>query len=239
MHTDFQIWQKTALGQQLLEQEQQATAELAKGLFGYFLLQLGGHRDYLACLDACHMNHKYLMGPFDSDIDIAVIAEQLPIASDSIDAILLPHGLDFSSNPQQVLREVERMLIPEGHLLISGFNPLSLWGLRRFIPGARDSVPWGGHFISYPRLADWLSLLGFDIEEKRLLAFRPPLTNFGINKRWPGLEQWGERFIPWIAGVYMIKAVKRVSTITPVRPKWHLRSEKARQVVEPSRSVRR
>ena len=91
---------------------------------------------------------------------------QLPLASDSIDLVVLPHTLDLCADPRRLLREVERVLIPEGRLITVNFNPWSLWGLQRLLrrPFGREEVPWAGNFVGYVRLSDWLSLLGMEIE---------------------------------------------------------------------------
>ena len=144
----------------------------------------------------------------------------MPIANDSLDAVLLPHTLEFAADPRQVLREAERVLIPEGRLLILGFNALSPWALLRLFRGHR--VPWCGDFLSRYRVTDWLSLLGFDVEQQRMLVFQPPWSCGGWCS--PGLlAAAGRRYWPALGGVFAIRAVKRVSTLTPLRPSWKMR----------------
>ncbi len=158
---------------------------------------------------------------------------QLPIASDSVDAVLLVHTLDFLPDPHQILREVDRILIPGGRLMVTGFNPWSLWGLRRLM--GRTSPPWSGRFISQHRVIDWLSLLGFEIEKTTPLMFRPPLRQRGLMERLKFLESAGERWWPALGGVYVVKAVKLVSTITPVKPVWKFKRRiLAGGAIEPS-----
>ena len=158
-----------------------------------------------------------------------VIAEpqHLPVASDSVDAVILPHTLDFAPNPHQVLREVERALIPEGRVVIIGFNPFSLWGLWRQFGRWRGAVPWCANFVSYPRLNDWLTLMGLDIERTDVMEFRPPTRT----RRLESVERVGRRVWPMLAGIYAVRAVKRVSRVTPLQPRW------ARLRVLPPRQV--
>ena len=102
-------------------------------------------------------------------------ARFLPIESNSIDLVLLPHILEFSANPHQILREVQRVLVPEGHAIVCGFNPRSLWGVRGLFGSVKDEdYPWQGNFIARPRLKDWLTLLDFEITEDRLCCYAPP-----------------------------------------------------------------
>ncbi len=146
-------------------------------------------------------------------------SDQWPIASGSLDVVLLPHTLEYVARPHEVLREAERTLIPEGHLLILGFNPWSQYGLRRLFSGWRNVSPWCGHFYSTLRLRDWLALLGFDTALVRPYFFRPPLQNERIMRRLNALERAGERF-PLPGGGYLLVAKKRVTTLTPIKPRW-------------------
>jgi hypothetical protein len=122
-----------------------------------------------------------------------------------------------------VLRESERVLIPEGRVVVLGFNSMSLWGVRNLVQRGRGPVPWSGNFLSSFRIGDWLSLLGFDIEMQETMMFRPPwrLTRL---QQMSFMESMGRRFWPLLGGVFAIRAVKRVSTLTPLRPTWKRRS---------------
>lgn len=217
-------WTLQAPGSWVLDCESEVLQGYVSDLFGYHLLQLGGLPLNDGYLQDCPVRCKARIdlqsvglatGPF-----IQGAPECLPVASDSIDAVVLPHTLDFSPDPHQVLREVERILIPEGRLLIAGFNPWSLWGLWRWLPGRRSQVPWNGRFLSYPRIQDWLSLMGFAVEAVDLRAFRPPLHHPGLIRRTQFMERFGPRVMPMLAGVYVVRAVKQVSTVTPIRHVW-------------------
>jgi ubiquinone/menaquinone biosynthesis C-methylase UbiE len=159
---------------------------------------------------------------------------KLPVLTDGIDAVLLPHTLDFCLDPQKVLLEVERVLIPEGKVIISGFNPVSLWGVVKTLKRKKTRVPWNAHFVSYTRLHDWLSLLGFDVEQTEVMMFRPPLENKAMMDKLEFMETTGSRVWPRFGGVYLIKAVKRVSTLTPIKPMWKRRPRLLSHVVEPT-----
>jgi len=202
-------------------------------LFGYQLLQLGELGGGMAHLANCPIRHKTLISHRADGGESNVIAaepQRLPVAADSIDAIILVHTLDFSADPHQVLREVERALIAEGRLIVIGFNPFSLWGLWRLFGRWRGEIPWCGHFLSYTRLNDWLTLMGFGIERMDVMEFRPP-TRTG---RLDSVERIGRRVWPMLAGIYVVRAVKRVSRVTPVRQRWSRLRVLGPRVIEPT-----
>lgn len=211
----------------VLQSELELLGQQLPGLFGYHLLQLGDalgeglltqsripHRmvmvDELPASPAATPQLEYLRGS----------AEQLPLATDSLDVVVMPHLLEFESDPHQVLREVERVLIPEGHLVLLCFNPWGLFGLRRLLQGWRDEAPWSGHFYTPFRLKDWLSLLGFDTVLLRHYFHRPPLQHQSTMARLTRMEALGQRFSSPLGGGYMLVAKKRVATMTPIKQRW-------------------
>jgi SAM-dependent methyltransferase len=151
-------------------------------------------------------------------------ADSLPIETHSIDIVIMPHTLEFESNPHQVLREVARVLKPEGIVLLMGFNPWAIWHLPRFVPKARQKSPWNGRFISRYRVVDWLKLLNFDIEVSRGCCLFPVLKQ-------PSLEQQNKLFekvaawLPFMPAAYFIMGVKRLAGGTPI---FHLNNLKQR-----------
>ena len=131
-----------------------------------------------------------------------------------------PHVLEFSPHPHQVLREAERVLRPEGRLLIAGFNPLSLWGLRR-VAGSKDALgPWDGRFIHLARLKDWLALLGFELAGGRMACYAPPVNRLRCLASFGFLEAAGDRWWALGGGIYLLHAVKRVHGMRLIAPKW-------------------
>jgi hypothetical protein len=115
---------------------------------------------------------------------------------------------------------VERTLRPEGRVLIAGFNPLSLWGLRRVLSAEGAAWPWNGRFIHLARLKDWLALLGFEIAGGRLACYAPPIDRAAWIERFSFLEAAGDRWWALGGGVYLIHAVKRVQGMRLIEPKW-------------------
>jgi len=213
-------WYCSPLGKKLAYREQQILDEVLPDLFGYHLLQVGAIGPSL--LSASRILHKVVMNsdaPSVSSCDMNGQAENLPVQTDSIDAVLLYHSLEFASDPRQILREVERVLVPEGHVVFMGFNPISMWGLRKALNWT-GKEPWNGRFLGLNRVKDWLALLGFEVRITRHYFFRPPLNNSGLLTRLNFLETWFDRCCPIVGGAYIIVARKKVSTITPIKPRW-------------------
>ncbi len=217
-------------GRTLAAAEQHQIGEVLANLFGYHLLQLGNSLPCDLLVDS-RIRHRMVMvsqegarrpllteaGVFTGEPD------QLPIGNDAIDVVLCPHLLEYAASPHEVLREVERILIPEGHVVIAGFNPWSLWGVMRLLTGWNKRVPWCGRFYSTLRIRDWLSLLGFDIVLTRTFFFRPPFSHSGLLQRLDFLERAGNRWWSRLGGIYIVVAKKRVTTLTPIKPRWRPR----------------
>jgi len=235
--TDVIDWFATDTGTTILSNEREAFARLSDQLFGFQLLQLGVLEDEKPMLVDTAIKTQTLVGNFQSQKwknYLVAESDSLPVLTDSIDAVLLPHTLDFCLDPQKVLLEAERVLIAEGRLIISGFNPFSLWGIVKTLKRKPASVPMNAHFVSYTRMHDWLSLLGFDVEKTEVLMFRPPLESPGLMQKLEFMEKIGSTIWPRFGGIYLIRAVKRVSTLTPVDHLWKRRPRLLSQVVEPS-----
>lgn len=220
----LRYWFGETPGIDLLRSEQDVLAEWLPDLFGYHIIQLGalGNTDMM---QASRITHKAIVDidrRHQADAATALTCEEdyLPLAADSIDVLLLPHVLEFKSHPHQVLRECERVLIGEGHLLIFTFNPWSLWGLRRVLSPWRGQPPWNGHFFSAMRLHDWLHLLGFEVVTTRMLNYRPPLKHEVVLTKLQFMEQLGRWCCPWFGGVHAILAKKHVIPQTPIREPW-------------------
>jgi SAM-dependent methyltransferase len=156
----------------------------------------------------------------DEPVSLFCEFDALPFPNHSIDLVVLPHALELARDPHQTLREVERVLVPEGRVVIAGFNPASLWGLRQRAGrakrgmglGRHDSLylPRAGEFIGYWRLRDWLRLLGFEVEVGRFGCYRPPLASQRWLERFAWMDAVGDRWWPVLGAVYFLVAVKRV-----------------------------
>lgn len=231
-------WLQTPLGAALLLQETRIIEDALDGVFGEHCLQLGiwgENRNFMrfARTQRCSViaDSRSLTPGDNSSLAIGEM-HRLPVASDSIDAVLLPHTLDFSDRPHAVLREVDRVLRKDGQLIVLGFKPGGLWGLRRLIPGA--AIPPGAdHLISDRRLKDWLQLLDMRIQGASRYFFRWPLP--GNTARSPNRwERRGQAWWPELGACYMLFAQKRTSTLTPVKTRWRTKPKVVAGLAETS-----
>jgi SAM-dependent methyltransferase len=213
----LRAWYAADPGQALLDGLQQRLDAWVPELFGYHALQIGNLAPGRDLLAASRIRHRLLIDPVPGQGQVAAQAERLPVAAETVDLVLLPHGLEFSPTPHEILREIDRVLVPEGHLILAVFNPLSLYGGLRLALGWRGRAPWCGRFYGAWRVRDWLSLLGFDTLRCQSYGFRFPL---GDRRRLQLMEHLGERWTPYLGGVSLILARKRVATLTPIRPRW-------------------
>ena len=225
-------WLQTPPGRYLLAWEQARFDEAVVDAFGFHALQLG--LPDIDTLRANRMPHRWLAGnipgsaptleqgkdPASTAIALLCDFDALPFPNNSLDLVVLPHALELALDPHRSLREVERVLMPEGRVLITGFNPASLWGLRQRAGRARQGLgidreaalylPRAGDFIGYWRLRDWLRLLGFELEGGRFGGYRPPFHTQAWLDRLGWMEAAGERWWPVLGAVYFLAAVKRV-----------------------------
>jgi SAM-dependent methyltransferase len=213
-------WLESPLGEALLAQEARLAEEALDGKFGEQCLQLGQWGDAKTFLRHARTQRSVLIdsAPLNGEPSAIGDLHRLPVANDSIDCVILPHTLDFSDRPHAILREVHRVLRSDGHLIVLGFKTSGLWGLRRLIPGAA-MPPGAQHLIAERRLRDWLQLLDLRIHGMSRFFYRWPLPgNSGPTS--PDWERRGQQLWPELAACYMLTAQKRVSTLTPVRPRW-------------------
>lgn len=215
-------WFDSSLGTALLELEQRLLADALADVFGFELLQLGcwGAGAGAELSAAARTQHRCILGP-DATGPGAIRAEfsALPIATASVEAVLLPHTLEHAPHPHGLLREVERVLTGEGRVLVCGFNPFGPWGVRHLASRGRFPPPTG-RLISEGRLRDWLVLLGFEVVDSRRYLFVPPWQQRLSARSRDWLESRGPRFAAPLAGAYLVKACKRVRALTPIRPAW-------------------
>ncbi len=233
-------WLRTAPGRQVLAWEQDRLDHAVTDAFGFHAVQLG--LPELDGLRANRMPHRWVASeslvvpealPMPPPLDAMITTlparepislhcdfDALPFPSASIDLVVLPHALEMARDPHLTLREVERVLVPEGRVIIAGFNPASLWGLRQRAGHLRRSLGFGrehglylpraGEFIGYWRLRDWLRLLGFEVEAGRFGCWRPPLGSDSWLQRFAWMDRVGDRWWPVLGAVYFLVAVKRV-----------------------------
>lgn len=208
-------WLESALGQYMLDAEQQFYDQHVANIFGYHALQVGFNDvDLLS-----HCRIPKLIHTSSQHGQVMAETEYMPFDSDSIDLVCLPHSLEFCEDPHQSLREIARILVPEGYVLLTGFNPVSSWGLRRRLSKRKD-YPWCGRSLTAGRIKDWLKLLGFEIAKTGYLAYAMPINDARWLNRLHGIERFNARYCPVLGGVYFIIAKKRVVNMQLLKPKW-------------------
>ena len=233
-YISFTEWLSSPLGRYLQAREQAYFDQAVADLFGFNALQIGlSHWDMLR---NSRIPHRFRVDAGEIG-DILAEPTHLPFANQSVDLLVLPHLLEFSNYPHQILREAERVLIPEGNLLISGFNPHSLWGVHRYYKHRAGGYPWCGAFVNLGRLKDWLSLLGCDVVGGRMCCYAPPLTNASLMRYFEFMEAAGDRWWVMGGGVYFIHAVKRVHGMRLITPRWQGKSKLAGALSPATRSL--
>lgn len=231
----LQSWYATGVGDVVIGALKQKLDALLPQLFGYYALQIGQISSRVDLLSGSRIKHQIRMGITGDSTDLRSSADALPFHEDSLDLILLVHSLEFTHAPHRILREVDRTLIPEGHVVIVGFNPISTYGLFKALFQWQSRLPWCGRFYSTPRVRDWLSLLGFVAVNTQYVAFRPPVQRWGLHKRLAFFERGGDLILPYCGGVYVLLAQKKLATLTPIRPRWRPRRRLlAGNLTEPS-----
>jgi SAM-dependent methyltransferase len=169
------------------------------------------------------------------DADLISDTSQLAIATDSVDAVILPHTLERIPSPHALLREVDRVLRADGQIIVFSFAPTGPWGLRHLF--SPNGYPDGQRrMIREGRLRDWLELLSFEVGSARRYCHTLPLEQFRQVGTFPK-EEWAQRWLPMLSGGYLLHAQKRVHPLTPIRPMWRPARLKAVGGLEPSTRV--
>jgi SAM-dependent methyltransferase len=227
----MQQWFETPPGRYLLAWERAEFDRAVGDIFGFHALQLG--LPELDTLQANRMPHRWLAlpePPREGDAARCALVTDfaaLPFEENSLDLVVLPHSLELNIDPHATLREVERVLVPEGKVVICCLNPASLWGLRqrrahvyRGLGFGELFLPATGEFIGYWRLRDWLRLLSFEVESSSFGCYRPSFRTERWLERFDWLDHAGERWWPIFGAVYFLVAVKRVRGIKLIGPAW-------------------
>lgn len=216
----LRAWFESELGLSVLSAERQLLDRCLTDCFGYYLLQLGIDGG-LSFFDDCRVQRCYKAGPVTPQAStrprsafVQCNFEELPFASGSLDVVVAHHVVEFSSDPHALLRELYRVAVPEGRVILVGFNPWSLLGVRMALGRWKSTSIWRNHWLSTPRMQDWLQLLGFAVERTDYGFHRLPLQR---TARWAKNDAAWARHWPG-GGVYAITAIKQVAKFIPMRP---------------------
>ncbi len=232
-------WWESPAGRALIAAEALLLSEALDEVFGWECLQIGAWGPARELLSACRTRHRAILSApaMSQNADIIGRSTQLPVISDSIDAVLMPHTLEFTVDPYAIVREADRVLVGEGQLLVLGFRPLSLWGRRArfsrsgFPPGLRRVLP-------ERRVREWLKLLGYEVFAARRYLYRSPWGGgLAAGESAARLLRRGLTY-PLPAGAYLLRARKQVYTLTPVRPRVRERAGVLGGLIKPASHTR-
>jgi len=225
-------WQDLPNGSTILSAIEEKLQPWWQKFFGYHLLKIGALSYEISCQMSpikhqisCSSNRSIAEHQANGKTDIVGDLDDLPLLEHSVDVCLLSHTLEFSLDPHHVIREANRVLIPNGYLIITGFNPLSLAGLNRAIPYRRKQTPWNEHFFSPMRVKDWLHLMGFEIlADERCIhsSLSGKISEHGMANYW---NKFASKYLTSLGSIYIIIAKKRVLPLTPIKPKWQIRAK--------------
>lgn len=227
-------WYQTPLGEFLFDELQENLEPTLVTTFGYYSLQIGCLDDSQKLLKACRIKHQFTLDKTKQTADLKAQSSQLPIASDSVDLVILMHQLSNNEAPHALLREVSRILIPQGKLIIIDFNPLSLWGLRHFFQSWLEQLPWSGHYYSARRLTDWMKLLGFERQKHLKVGYLPPLQKPRVLKHLSWLEKGMRNWLKFSSALNVLIYNKNLVPITPIRQRWVRRKIMTGKVARPT-----
>lgn len=234
----FSNWFASPLGQRVFAEEEAELQDILPDMFGYHILQYGYSADS-NYLEASRIVDKTILFLDESEIrhDLNAIhtsAEELPVAADSIDVIVLPHILEYSKDAHKLLREMDRVLIGDGRVVIIGINPLSFWGLWHLFLCWWGEMPWSGRLIPIHKIKDWLSLLDYEVEKTKSFFFSPPLRNEKFLNKLIPLERLGRYCWPILGGLYVVVAKKRVVPLNPIKMQWRANRKILPGAIEPT-----
>jgi SAM-dependent methyltransferase len=208
--TPVELWSQLPHGKCLLKQTQQRIDHTITRCFGYHLLKLGQLSSRLSAAKS-PIIHQINCAPSGKDIGLFADLHLLPIQDSSIDLCILAHELDFSSDPHQLLRELDRVLTLDGTLIISGYNPISLFGLRSLLT---PKNPHTARLFLPNRVIDWLHLLGFEIQQKQHFDF----VSCQFNSKYSNfIESIGQRYLSYFCSSYFIVAKKQSIPMTTIK----------------------
>lgn len=222
-------WGALYLGETLKRLADQRLGDISRKLFGYYLVKLGNLSSELQ-LPECPIKHKinffrHIGYPASNEFAMNIVGEPLalPFAERCIDAFVIAHELDFSHDPHQLLREVDRCIMPDGHIVIIGFNPISLTGAAKWLSIRKNNYLRDARCFSAGRVKDWLSLLGYQITQVQYYVHSPLVFEGAIDldSYW---SRFANKYLPFLASVYLIVGKKCEFPLSLIKPTWQIKT---------------
>ena len=216
-------WLTHSLGRHVIEAEKKFLLRYLEKNFGKHTLLIGVPEQHELLNASVTARHTLLTPLINKNPSVTAIEGELydlPIASGRVDLVLLPHTLEYVDNPHQLLSEACRIVKPEGHLIILGFNPFSMWGIKKSFTKSK-AVPWSANFIHAGTVKKWLGLADFELVNQETVFFRPPMQHaHRVYRKLKFLEWIGSRYFKPFGGIYILAAKAKMIPLTPIRMQW-------------------
>lgn len=219
-------WYQTLSGKAALDRLDNKCADVMSEIFGYYAIQLGALSGTHDLLKSSRIAADFSLVSKELQTDLGINAsaitsiEHLPIATDNVDLVVASHVLELSEDPHQVLREIDRVLVPEGHCILIGFNPFSISRIGQLIRAGFNRKKNIYKMRSVPRVRDWFSLLGFEVVDVHYMGMRLGTNNKNLFDRLNWLERWGNFAAPVLGNMYMFHVKKQVVAMRPHKKIW-------------------
>lgn len=222
-------WYTSNLGKKLAQDIEVSLVDRLSQCFGYYAVQIGCSHLSSQLIDKSRVRHKFVIDA--QDAEILAQHEQLPIANDSVDLVIAAHCLPNTAHPHALLREIDRIMVPEAKLVLIEFNPFSLWGLRHNLQAWLEKMPWTGHLFSQRRLYDWLSILGFKKIQVIKSHYDLPFQSKNILSHW--VSKAFKRWLPFMSAVNILVYEKAITPMTPIKSMWQQKILSGSRVASP------
>lgn len=216
-------WYQQPLGHYIAEHEQKILADVLPSNSGFYQVQFGSP-NILPVLKANALKLFFHLSPVAeasaNNTQVCSTYTQLPLRSNSIDLVFLPHILEFEHTPRLILKEAWRILAPDGYIALVGFNPWSFWGIQSFF-NKLSGFPRLQHFYSAQKIRHWITQLGAEIMTYKTLIFTSPqCLDKDFQPARTGSEKLLSALLPSQGAIYIIVAKKRIIALSPIKPSW-------------------
>ncbi|MDP6968627.1 MAG: methyltransferase domain-containing protein [Gammaproteobacteria bacterium] len=216
---NLEDWFLSPLGAALLRAENAVLSEHLKQCFGVYRVHVGPGA-YSTAKEVANMPRTILLGAHAGEgTQVIMDPHNLPLANDSVQALIIQHAFDIAKDPHDLLRDAARVVMPGGRMIICGFNPYSCWGLWRMIR-LKQGCPWQFRFLAARRLQDWLNLLNFKVVQFDSSFYRLPINNDKWLQSADTIGAHSQRFAKHLGAVYVMSAVKQETRLRNHKPLW-------------------
>lgn len=214
-------WQALSQGSNVQAELEQVLLPIMERIFGYYLVKLGNLSSEITLSSSPIKQQFNLSQTLIASSHVKSKSCRLPLQNNSVDAFLLVAELDFAQDPHQIIREIDRAITSNGHVVIAGFNPFSIAGIMKYLPINRKNMLHDGRFFTAARIKDWLQLLNFEVIQQEQVVYSGLFLSSRLNQA-SRVQLWCKRYLPWFSSMYVIVARKRDMPLSPIKPRWKL-----------------